>query len=120
MTYFVYTEIPVVIEPSDMQQFIVNEQSELTITCTASGSPAPDIVFYNNSQMISNERVTLGTVSYVLNSTTNLYMASRNLTLTNAMDRDSGSLVCSASSDIPMHGMRIRNVSFSILVHSEF
>ncbi len=120
MTYFVYTEIPVVIEPSDMQQFIVNEQSEVIITCTASGSPAPDIAFYDNNQMISNERVTVGTVSQVLNSTTNLYMASRNLTLTNAMDSDSGSLVCSASSDIPMYGMRIRNVSFSILVHSEF
>ncbi len=114
-----YTEIPVVIEPSDQQQFIVNEQSEVIITCTASGSPAPDIAFYDN-QMISNERVIVGTVSQVLNSTTNLYMASRNLTLTNAMDSDSGSLVCSASSDIPMYGMRIRNVSFSILVHSEF
>ena len=125
MEYFDTIEIPVITDPMEQQQFTVDEQSSLSITCRATGSPAPAISFYYSvpesgcQQVQSSDRVTLGSVWIVFNSTTNLYEVSRSILHTNAMDSDSGSLICSAMSDIPMHGMRMRNVSFSILVNSE-
>ena len=121
-------ETPTISTPTDSQQFTVNEQTDITFTCTASGSPAPTISFmYEGQNLIRTDgrpislgeplvdRVMLGNV----NVSTGLYVVTRTLILFNSVEGDTGNFMCSASANIPGTGVRSANVSFSLLVYRE-
>ena len=121
-----------ILTPMDSQQFSVNEQTDITFTCTASGSPAPSICFMYEGQTLTHidgrpmsleeslvDRVMLGNESSSLNVITSLYVVTRTLTLFNSVEGDTGNFMCSASANIPGTGVRSTNVSFSLLVYRE-
>ena len=126
----IFVAAPNISFPLDSQQFTVNEQTDITFTCTASGSPAPTISFIYEGQNLTRidgrpmslggplvDRVMLGSEAVTRNTMTGLYVVTRNLTLFNAVQEDSVNLHCSASADIPVTGLRFDNVSFSLLVY---
>ena len=125
-------ETPTISTPIDSQQFTVNEQTDITFTCIASGSPAPTISFmYEGQNLIHTDgrpislgeplvdRVMLGNESSSLNVSTGLYVVTTTLTLFNSVEGDTGNFMCSASANIPGTGVRSANVSFSLLVYRE-
>ena len=112
------------------QQFTVNEKTDITFMCTASGSPAPSIFFIYEGQILNHtdvqpkslegtliDRAMLGSETVSMNTLTGLYEVTGNLTLFNAMPNDSLNFVCSASSNIPGTGETLDNTSFSLLVY---
>ena len=118
--------------PMDSQQFTVNEQTDITFTCIATGSPAPTISFIYEGQALTRidgrpmspgellvNRVMLGSEASSLNVTTSLYVVTRTLTLFDSLEGDTGNFMCSASADIPGTGVRSANISFSLLVYRE-
>ena len=126
----IFVEAPSISFPMDSQQFTVNEQTDITLMCTASGSQAPTISFIYEGQTLTRidgrpmslggplvDRVMLGSVAVTRNTMTGLYAVTRNLTLFNAVQEDSVNLSCSASADIPGTGLLFDNVSFSLLVY---
>ena len=121
--FFFFTERPRIVYPSDEQIFIVHEQTEITLTCIATGSPAPSIsFFYKNKNVddddVFDDRVMLGNESTFTNSS-GLYVVIRNFTLTNSMDEDSGIIVCSVSADIPSTGRMVANTSITLTVYGK-
>ena len=125
-------ETPMISTPTDSQQFTVNEQTDITFMCTASGSPAPTISFMYEEMPLNRtdgrpmslgepvvDRVMLWNESSSLNVTTGLYVVTRTLTLFDSVEGDTGNFMCSASADIPGTGVRSANVSFSLLVYRE-
>ena len=126
----IFVVAPNISFPMDSQQFTVNEQTDITFTCTASGSPSPTISFIYEDQALTRingrpmspgeplvDRVMLGSAAVTRNTMTGLYEVTRNLTLFNAVQEDSVNLSCSASADIPGTGLLFDNVSFSLLVY---
>ena len=80
--------------------YTVNEADPVTFTCSATGIPPPEITWMRNGVPFSNTRVTLSNPTMPeLYSTDggNIYFVSRNLTLANTMDADSGTYTCVAS-----------------------
>ena len=123
IAFFFLTERPSIVSPRDQQEFIVHEQRNTTLTCIATGSPAPSIsFFYKNKNVdddyVFDDRVMLGNESMFTNSS-GLYMVIRNFKLTNSMDEDSGSIVCSASADIPSVGRMVANKSLNLTVYGK-
>ena len=119
-----FTERPSIVFPRDQQEFIVHEQRNTTLTCIATGSPAPSISFFYKNQNVSQvdvlgDRDMLGSEESVFNSSNGLYRVTRTFTLTNSMDEDSGSIVCSASADIPSVGRIVANTSITLTVYGE-
>ena len=126
----IFVEAPNISFPMDSQPFTVNEQTDNTFTCTASGSPPPTISYIYEDQILTRtngrpmslggplvDRVMLGSAAVTRNTMTGLYEVTRNLTLFNAVQEDSANLSCSASADIPGTGLLFDNVSFSLLVY---
>ena len=118
--------------PMDFDLFITNEQTDISFTCTASGSPAPTISFMYEGMPLNRtdgrpmslggalmDRVMVGSEMASLNSSTGLYMVSQSLTLFDAVDEDSGNFICSANADIPGTGMRIDSVIFNLTVYGK-
>ena len=125
-------ETPTISTPTDSQQFTVNEQTDITFTCIASGSPAPTISFMYEEMPLNRtdgrpislggplvDRVMLGREESSLNDSTGLYVVTRTLTLFDSVEGDTGNFMCSASADIPGSGVRSANVTFSLLVYRE-
>ncbi len=123
-------ESPIVTSPMDSDVFTTNEQTDITFTCNATGSPMPIIsFFYDGTELTRDQgrpasmedllmnRVMLGSPLSSLNPMTDLYEVSRTLTLFNAVDGDSGAFVCSATADIPGSGMRADSVMFNLTVY---
>ena len=119
-----------IISPMESEQFMANEQTDITFTCIASGFPAPSISFIYDGQTLDHtdnrltlvgvalqDRVMVGNEEVSLNVSTGLYEVKRTLTLFNAADDDSGSFLCSASANISGSGEISTNVSFSLLVY---
>ena len=115
---FFITERPSIVSPRDQQEFIVHEQRNITLTCIATGSPAPSISFFKNQNVsqvdVLGDRDMLGGEESVFYSSNGLYMVARNFTLTNSMDEDSGNIVCSASANIPSAGQMIASISLNL------
>ena len=120
---FFVTERPSIVSPRDQQEFIVHEQRDITLTSIATGSPAPSISFFkyqNVSQVdVLGDRNMLGEEESVFYSLNGLYMVTRNFTLTNSMDEDSGSIVCSAHADIHYAGQMIASISLNITIYGK-
>ena len=125
-------ETPMILTPTESQQLTVNEQTDITFTCIATGSPSPSISFIYEGQALTHidgrpmspgeplvNRVMLGSEASSLNVTTGLYVVTRTLTLFNSVEGDSGNFMCSASANIPGSGVRSANISFSLLVYRE-
>ena len=128
----IFVVAPNISFPMDSQEFTVNEQTDITFTYTASGSPVPAISFmYEGQNLIRTDgrpmslggplinRVMLGSEASSLNVTTSLYVVTRTLTLFNSVEGDTGNFMSSASANIPGTGVRSANISFSLLVYRE-
>ena len=80
--------------------YTVNETDPVTFTCSATGIPPPEITWMRNGVPFSNTRVTLSdpTIPEIYSTNgENVYSVSRNLTLDNTTDADSGIYTCVAS-----------------------
>ena len=82
--------------------YTVDEDDPVTFTCSATGIPPPEITWMRNGAPFdqSNTRVTLSDPTMPELSRTgegNIYFVSRNLTLDNTVDADSGTYTCVAS-----------------------
>ena len=102
--------------------YTVNENDPVTFTCSATGIPPPEITWMRNGAPFdqSNTRVTLSDPTMPeLFSTSggNIYFVSRNLTLDNTMDADSGTYICVASNGNCVNPTDVQN--FTLFVRGE-
>ena len=107
--YIPLSVAPVIESPPDGFTYEIFETNDTTFECTATGFPAPTITFSMGSLVLDGggtmgtiaERATpLPPVMTPLDDGT--YQVTRRLMVTNAMDDDSGTYTCNASSTIPM------------------
>ena len=81
----------------------VNETDSVTFVCVVVGIPAPNISFYRNGTLLdqsTDQRITLTDNSEPQDfqtATGTVFRVSRNLTLDNTTDDDSGTYICVAS-----------------------
>ena len=89
--------------PPENFTYTVNETDSVTFVCVVVGIPAPSISFYQNGGIVDEStdmRITLTDNSEpqdFLTSGGTVFLVSRNLTLDNTMDTDSGAYTCAAS-----------------------
>ena len=115
--YISTTAAPMISAPLDSQEFTVPEQMNITITCSASGFPAPTLSFFRGTEMIANSgRIQREEEKDAATGTGGLSTASLVFTLSNAEDADSGEFSCVASTDIPGIGSLADTVDFNITV----
>ena len=111
--------IPSVTFPLDGQVYTVNETDPVTFTCSATGIPPPKITWMRNGAPFdgSNTRVTLTDPTVPELYSTNggdVFLVSRNLTLDNTMDADTGTYTCVASNGNAMNQTDMQN--FQLIV----
>ena len=95
------TVAPNITTPMEGQQFIINEGSNGSITCTATGYPVPTVVWQNSVESsLSNNRLVSG--SPVISSTGvgNVTSVSIELMVIGAMRVDTGMYRCSANNSV--------------------
>ena len=133
MCFYLYVGTPSIIHPINFTKYSVDEQTNITFTCTTTGTPVPSISFWYNGHVFNHtggesatyggalaDRVKLGNELVSLNSSTHLYLVTQSLTLFNAVDTDSGNYLCLSSAGIPGIGMRSDSVTFSLIVYGKF
>ena len=102
MSITVFSVVPNITFPvDDGFTYTVNENDPVTFTCSATGIPPPEITWMRNGAPFdqSNTQVTLSDPTIPKLFSTgggNIYLVSRNLTLDNTMDADSGTYTCVA------------------------
>ncbi len=125
------TEAPNIVMPRETEEFTTNEGTDISFTCTATGSPPPSISFTYESQSLNRsdgrptqqvgasivDRVMLGEEMMTINSTTQLYEVTRVFTLFDVAEGDSVNFTCLASADIPGTETRTNSSLFSLLVY---
>ena len=134
MLLFVHTNIteaPNIVTPRETEEFTTNEGTDISFTCSATGSPSPSISFMYEGQSLTRtdgrptqqvgasivDRVMLGEEMMTINSTTQLYEVTRVFTLFDVAEGDLVNFKCLASADIPATGIRNDSTLFSLLVH---
>ena len=100
---------------TDSQEFTVHEQMNITITCSASGFPAPTLSFRGTEMITNSGRVQI-VEGKAVTGTGGLSTATLSFILSNAEDADSGEFSCAASTDIPGIGSLADTVDFNITV----
>ena len=100
----------------------MNETDPVTFTCSATGIPPPKITWVRNGAPFdrSNTRVTLTDPTVPELYSTNggdVFLVSRNLTLDNTMDADTGTYTCVASNGNAMNQTDMQN--FQLIVKGE-
>ena len=100
----------------------MNEGDPVTFTCSATGIPPPEITWMRNGAPFdqSNTRVILSDPTMPELFSTgggNIYFVSRNLTLDNTMDADSGTYTCVASNGNAVDPTDMQN--FELFVRGE-
>ena len=108
--------------PLDGQLYTVNEGDPVTFTCSATGIPPPEITWMRNGSPFdqSNTRVTLSDPRMpepFSSDGGNIYFVSRNLTLDNTVDADSGTYTCVASNRNAVDPTDMQN--FELFVRGE-
>ena len=111
MLMFLYVVTPTVISvyPEDGQMnYTVNEGDSVTFECSATGIPAPEIIWYRNGEELNSTtdpRITINDPSDAVNVVRNsdnetVIMVTRTLTFEMTKDVDSSDLYeCSASNN---------------------
>ena len=94
--------VPNITFPPDDLVYTVNETDPVTFTCSATGISPPEITWMRNGAPFNQSitRVTLSNPTMPELFSTgggDIYFVSRNLTLDNSMDTDSGTYTCVAS-----------------------
>ena len=118
--------------PVEGQQLRVNVPEDFFMTCSASGLPPPSISFFRGSETLEEgsgmsgmgmdfaSRTQLGveTTPVLMNDGT--FLVTRSLTLTGAVDEDSGNLTCQATNTITeLSETRMDSVVFELIVQSK-
>ena len=103
--YYIFLAVePTYLLPPENFIETVNETDSATFVCVVVGIPAPSISFYQNGTLLDQStdwRITLTDNSEPQDfqtATGTVFLVSRNLTLDNTMDADSGTYTCVASS----------------------
>ena len=99
--YDIVTVAPNITTPMEGEEFNITERSNGSITCTATGYPAPTVVWQNsNGSSLSNNRLVSG--SPVISSTGigNVSSVSVELMVIGALREDSGMYRCSANNSV--------------------
>ena len=97
---FINAVVPSILFPPVNFTYVVNESDPVIFMCSATGIPPPEITWMRNGIPFSSTRVILtDSTMPEFYSTDNgsIYIVSRNLTLDNTMDADSGTYTCVAS-----------------------
>ena len=104
---FYLTVVPVVTSvylEVDQMSYTVDEGNSVIFECTATGIPAPEITWLKDGvelNSISDPRITFGFASDPMDFSRDdgetVLGVTRNLTLANTVDEDSGSYVCMAT-----------------------
>ena len=100
---FLYSVIPNITLPLDGQLDTVNETYPVTFTCSATGIPPPEVTWTRSGVVLDESvdaRISLSNPSDPETVSTdggNISSVSRNLTLSNTRDNDSGTYTCVAS-----------------------
>ena len=108
MSYLIsFTVIPVVTSlypEMNQMNYTVDEGNSITFECTATGIPAPEITWLRNGMELnstSDPRITFETAStpmdIIRDDGETVQEVTRNMTLSNTVDEDSGSYVCMAT-----------------------
>jgi len=94
---------PTYVTPTENFNYAVNETDSVTFVCVVVGIPAPSISFYQNGGIVDESTdmcITLTDNSEPQDFLTfggTVFLVSRNLTLDNTVDSDSGTYTCAAS-----------------------
>jgi len=100
--HFINAVVPSILMPPVNFVYTVNETDPVIFTCSVTGIPPPEVTWMRNGVPFSNSRVTLSDPTmpeFYLTDGGNIYFVSRNLTLDNTMDADSGTYTCVASNE---------------------
>ena len=95
------------------QQFNINEGSNGSITCTATGYPVPTVVWQNSDgSSLSNNRLVSGNpVNILFTGVGNVTSVSVELMVIGAMRVDTGMYRCSANNSV---SSTTRNISITV------
>ena len=95
--YIQFTAPTVITFPSDPVNLTVAEGNQTTLTCTARGVPAPEFMWYRESELIngSDTRLQISS-SEIVNTTTGFIYVTSKLNITVANRSDSGVFSCVA------------------------
>ncbi len=107
-----------VVSPEDGEVFRVNETSNITFSCVATGLPSPTITFLNGDQPLGPPRFIAETLSSVLLPNTR-FQVTTTLTLINAMDEDSGGVCQAVNSVEELNETRMDQVNIVLVVNGE-
>ena len=89
---------------SSNNTYTTNEMTPVTLQCTATGNPSPNITWYRNGSSLlpsSDPRITVGSPNQQLLSS-GLYQVVQTLTINNTADSDSGSYSCVGNNTVGM------------------
>ena len=84
----------------NQMSYIVDEGNSVIFECTATGVPAPEVTWLKDGVELnstSDPRITFGAASDPMDDRETVLEVTRNLTLANTVDEDSGSYVCMAT-----------------------
>ena len=115
------TAPPMVAEPTPGTTVFVNATDNVTVSCTASGLPAPDIRFLNGRGVLSTSgRIDVGTLSDPTELASGASLVSRTLTISATVDGDSGQYSCEAFNTIPGLDLNLNDSrDFELVVQSK-
>ena len=115
--YF-FTVVPMIQLDTFLTEYTVNETEIVTFECTATGIPAPIIIWNRNGVELSSDRVTVSNptpASYNRSDGEVVQIVTRTLSLPNTVDGDSGTYTCNTINNAGMD-----SETFELVVQSEF
>ena len=106
------TVAPNITTPMEGQQFSINEESDGSITCTATGYPVPTVVWQNSDgSNLSNRLVSGSPVNISSTGIGNVTSVSVELMVIGAMRVDTGMYRCSANNSV---SNTTRNINITV------